>query len=108
MSAPPINRERFDRLLKEKLGSSYSRALTVFENWGEALSWDVANVLRHAADQGKIEEVLSKLETHWEEHLKLQHPDVRGRVTGSVGVNPTQALLLDICERVLQLQPSSS
>ena len=108
MSLPVTDEAAFDKLLKEKLGDLYPRALIAFQNWGKALAYDVLNVLLHSADQGKTEEVLGKLEAHWREHLQFQHPEIQGQVTGSLGINPTQELLLDICKRVLHLQPSGT
>ena len=101
-----IEEEQFSILLKLKLGEQYERALNIFTNYGKNLSWDVVNVLLHAAAKEKIEEVLSELEKHWETHLQYQHPDIRGTVEDKpLGVNKTQAMFLQICENILQLQP---
>ena len=88
------------KILKEKLGSLYKRAEIIFSNYGEKLSFDVANVLMHAADQGeeKVKEVLDLLEKHFD-----KHSDIRGTVYNSVGINETQAMFLNICEKVLGL-----
>lgn len=95
------------KILKEKLGSLYKRAEIIFISYGERLSFDVANILMHAADQGeeKIEEVLGLLEKHFDKHLAYQHRDVRGMVYNSVGINETKVMFLDICEKVLGLKP---
>lgn len=105
-----ISKDRFGELLKDKLGSLYQRAETVFDSFGQNLAFDVINVLLHAADQGegKIEEVLEMLEKHFSEHLQYQHPDVRGTVCDSLGRNETQVMFLDICQRVLGLQPTTA
>lgn len=95
------------KILKEKLGSLYKRAEIIFSNYGEKLSFDVANVLMHATDQREetIKEVLDLLEKHFDKHLVYQHPDVRGTVYNSVGINETKVMFLDICEKVLDLGP---
>ena len=100
-----ITEQKFTEIMQEKLGSSFDRALTLFKDCGAHISWDVINVLMHAADKGKIDEVLSLLEEHYQEHLHFQHPDIRGQVSGTFG-NPTQALFLRICSNVLGLEPN--
>ena len=101
-----VTKEKFEQTLKSKLGGFYPRAEKVFDNFGPKLSYDIVNVLLHAADQNKVEEVLALLEKHFEEHLQFQHPDIRGTVAGSFGINETKVMFLDICERVLELQTS--
>ena len=93
--------------LKERLGSLHKRAELIFKNYGEELSFDVANVLMHATDQGKeiIKEVLALLEKHFDEHLIYQHPNIRGTVYNSLGINKTKVMFLDICEKTLGLEP---
>ena len=72
------------------------------------MEYDVTNVVLHAVDQGKVEEVLGILEEHCQSHLRFQHPDIRGTVSdGLLGVNPTQAMFLRICQQILKLQPNS-
>jgi hypothetical protein len=102
-----FNIGRGKKILKEKLGSLYERAEIIFNNYGEKLSFDVANVLMHAADQGEeaIKEVLDLLENHFNKNLAYQHPDVRGMIYNSVGINETQTMFLDICEKTLGLEP---
>jgi len=103
-----VTEKDFQELLETGLGDLYPRALTVFHNCGSLLSFDVANVLIHAHDQGreKTEEVLGILEEHYEKRLQFQHPEIRGTVQ-NLGVNPTEQLLLHICQRVLSLQPTA-
>lgn len=93
-------------ILKNKLGSLYGRAEMVLGDYGERLSFDVLNVLLHASDQGeeKIKEVLNLLEKHFKEHLMYQHPDIRGTVYSSIGVNKTQTFFLEVCKEILGLQ----
>lgn len=100
-----ISEEQFKQYLENKLGNHYQRALTVFKNYGDKLSWDIVNVLLHAADKQKTSEVLSILEKHWETHLQFQHPEIRGTVSG-LGGNPTQAMFIFICQDILKLQPN--
>lgn len=104
MPVEVITEKRFEDLFKEKLDNFYERALSVFRNYGKSLSFDVANVLLHAFDEEKINEILSALEKHWEEHLQFQHPEIRGQISKN-GVNPTQVMFLRICKDILQLQP---
>lgn len=101
-----VRKEKFKQGLKSKLGGFYPRAEKVFDNFGPKSSYDVTNVLLHAADQNKVEEVLALLEKHFEEHLQFQHPDLRSTVAGDFGTNKTEVMFLDICERVLGLQSS--
>ena len=71
------------------------------------MSYDVANVLLHAADQGKVEEILGLLEEHYKTHLQFQHPEIRGTVKDALlGVNPTQDVFLRLCRVNLKLQPN--
>jgi hypothetical protein len=83
--------------------------LAVFHNCGENLAWDVTNVLMHAVDKGKVDEVLGILEEHYEKHLQFQHPDIRGTVEDRLlRVNPTEAVFLRICRNTLGLQPAGA
>ncbi len=100
-----INEQLFEELVCNRLLAHWERGLTVFRNYGPQLSYDVTNVLMHAADQGKSEEVLGVLEVHFRDCLAYQHPDIRGTVKDGFGTNRTQVMFLDLCERVLALKP---
>lgn len=102
-----VDKGLFSELLKIKLQAEWERASTVFVNCGKNLSYDVTNVLLHAVDQNKVDEVLSLLEEHYQRHLGFQHPDIRGMVGDALGINPTRRLFNDICVRVLQLTPTT-
>ena len=102
-----VTETQFEGLFKAKLGEHHKRALTIFTEYGKLLSWDVANVMLHAVDKGKVEDVLVELEKHMEEHLQFQHPEIRGTVEDRLlGVNKTRTMFLQICQNVLQLQPA--
>jgi hypothetical protein len=102
-----ISEQQFRDILQSKLGASWDRALSVFHNCGPNLAYDVTNVLLHATDQGKVDEVLGILEEHYQSHLQFQHPEIRGTVSDRLlGVNPTQAMFLRICQQKLGLQPN--
>ena len=102
-----INEQQFRDILQSKLGASWERALAVFRNCGPNLGYDVTNVLLHAADQGKVDEVLAIIEDHYRSHLQYQHPKIRGTVGDRLlGVNPTQAMFLRLCQQTLGLQPN--
>ena len=102
-----INEQQFCDILQSKLGVSWDRALTVFRDYGPNLGYDVTSVLLHAADQGKVDEVLGILEEHYRSHLQHQHPEIRGAVGDRLlGVNPTQAMFLRICQQILGFQPN--
>ncbi len=102
-----LNEQEFQNLLQTKFGNSWDRALTVFRNCGENLSGDVANVLLHAVDRGKVNEVLAILEEHYKDHLQYQHPGIRGTVGDAIlGVNPTAQVFIDIYKNTLGLQPT--
>ena len=104
-----IGEEQFRDILQPKLGASWDRALTVFRNCGPNLGYDVTNVLLHATDQGKVDEVLGILEGHYQSHLQYQHPEIRGTVVDRLlGVNPTHEMFLRICQYTLGLQPNPS
>ncbi len=103
---PAVSKERFSELLQQRLGDHFQRAQTIFDNYGGHLSFDVTNVLLHASDQGKVEEILTMLEEHWQSHLQFQHPEVRGTVYSSLGINETRIMLESICKNWLKLQPS--
>jgi len=100
-----VTSDRFDELFAVKLGKEFARAKKVFENFGEALSWDVANMLMHAADQGKAGEVLTEMEKHYEEYLKGQHPGLRGIALDSMGVNRMKEMFMGIIKDILRLPP---
>lgn len=102
-----LTEKQFERCFKVNLGEYYERALIIFAQYGELLSWDVANVLLHASDKGKVDDVLIELEKHWKEHLQFQHPEIRGAVESELfGLNKTRIMFLQICQNVLQLQPT--
>lgn len=99
-----ITEEQFKDLALSRLPEDiHERALRLFKDCPK-ISWDITNVLMHAGDQSKGEEVLKMLEEHYEKHLQFQHPDIRGTVTGAFG-NETEALLINICESTLGLKP---
>ncbi|MCX6746084.1 MAG: hypothetical protein NTX00_03650 [Candidatus Parcubacteria bacterium] len=100
-----IDEAKFAEILKENLGASYPRALTIFQNYGAALAYDVTNVLIYAIEQNKTEEVLNILEKHWQEHLQYQHPEARGQIARG-GVNPTERMFIQICDKTLGLKPN--
>ncbi|MEK7062192.1 MAG: hypothetical protein AAB940_00415 [Patescibacteria group bacterium] len=94
--------KQFEEFFKLKLGEHYERALIVFTQYGKLLSWDVTNVLLHASDKGKVDDVLTELEEHWKEHLQFQHPEIRGTVeSGLFGLNKTRTMFLQICQNIL-------
>lgn len=105
---PKMTEGVFNGVLKEKLGSSYERGLTLFRNCGENLGWDVTNVLMHAVDKGKVPEVFDIIEEHYTSHLQYQHPEIRGMVNGDFCVNPTQVMFQQICKEILGLQPTAA
>ncbi len=100
-----VSEQQFREVLEKNLGTSWDRALTVFRNYGNKLTYDVTNILMHAADQGKVDEVLGVLEEHYRSHLQYQHPEIRGTVK-NLGVNPTETMFLRICETTLGLKPN--
>lgn len=101
-----INEKQFREVLGRRLGRHLDRAVNVLNNFGPKLSYDVTNVMLHATDKGKEDEVLTILEKHWEEHLQFQHPEIRGMVESMPGVNQTQQTFLRICEQTLGLTPT--
>ncbi|MFA5934458.1 MAG: hypothetical protein WC827_01040 [Candidatus Paceibacterota bacterium] len=103
-----IGEERFRKILKEMPERYLNRAVNVLNNFGPLLSFDVANVMLHATNRDREDEVLIILEKHWEEHLKLQHPDIRGTVESAPGVNKTKLMFLQICRDTLVITPIQS
>ncbi len=101
-----VSKVEFQNLLQSTLGDLWPRAESIFEKYGERLSFDVTNVLLHATEQEKTNNVLLVLEKHYEEHLQFQHPRIRGTVRDALlGVNPTENMFLGICQYTLGLQP---
>lgn len=98
-----IDKAQFEADLRGRLGGSWKRAEKIFENYGPRLSFDVTNVLIHAADQDKVIDVLIALEEHYNAHLQYQHPEIRGQVTNLVTGNSTQQTFLGICRDTLGL-----
>ena len=97
-----VKEEDFSALLKEKLEDSYNRSLKVLKDYGESVSWDIANVLLGAVDKQKVGEVLDILEKHFEEiDLGRQHPEARGTYKSKA----TEAMFMRICNEVLGLKP---
>jgi len=101
-----VTEDDFQNYLQDKLESFFTRALIIFKEYGDNLSWDVTNVLVHAAEKNKVKEVLEILEQHFKKHLMFQHPNARGTIADSFGINPTQDMFLNICKNVLKLQPT--
>ena len=108
MPVAKVSEQQFSEVLQSRLGASWDRALTVFRNYGENLTYDVTNGLLHAADNGKVDDVLGILEEHYQSHLQFQHPEIRGTVEERLlGVNPTRTMFLRICQETLGLQRAS-
>lgn len=104
-----VNKQQFSDLFQSKLGTAWGRALTIFENYGPHLGYDVTNVLLHAVDQEKVAEVLNILDEHYQSHLKYQHPKIRGTVCDNfLGVNATQVMFVRLCTQTLGLQAANS
>jgi hypothetical protein len=103
-----VNEKLFREILGTKLGQHIDRAVAVLNNFGPKLSYDVANVMLHAVDKGKEDEVLTILEKHWEEHLQFQHPEIRGTVESMPGINKTHQVFLRICQETLALTPAAA
>ncbi|MFC1710064.1 hypothetical protein ACFL0F_00180 [Patescibacteria group bacterium] len=105
-----FSEETFKEILEPMLGDTYERALKLFRDCGPNLSFDITNVLHIASSQGeeKLDEVLERLEKHYNEHLAYQHPEIRGCVRDNLlgGINPTHAEFLRICSNVLGLEPN--
>lgn len=98
-----VSEEQFREIFGENLGPHLDRAVSVLNNFGSKLSYDFANVMLHAVDMGKEDEVLTILEKHWEEHLQFQHPEIRGTVENVPGINQTKQIFLQICLQTLAL-----
>ena len=103
-SPSSVSEKQFQEVLQQYLDISYDRALAVFRNYGNRLSYDVTNVLLHASDKGKVSEVLEILEEHYKNHLNFQHPRIRGTVADGLGINLTEDMFLRICEKTLGLK----
>ena len=99
-----MNQAQFRTVVTTKMPESAGRILVIGMDYGETLLFDVVNVLLHAQEKDKIDEVCSILEDHWEKNLQFQHPDIRGKVTKVVGGNPTQRMFLSICRDTLALE----
>ena len=100
-----ITEKQFKELFQPKLGEHYERAIATFKNYGRLLSYDVTNVLLHALDKDKVEEVLDTLEKHYRDHLRRQHPELRGRVEDRLlGINKTVTMFSELFRNVLDSQ----
>lgn len=68
-----ISEKMFEESLKKRLGGYYPRALEVFKNYGQFLSYDVASVILLATMRGKndVNTILDRLEAHWTGTLRL-------------------------------------
>jgi hypothetical protein len=103
-----VSEDIFRDVLGPKLGGEFERAVTVFKNYGHHLGLGVSNVLLHAVEQGNVDEVLKVLEKHYDDHLKYQHPDIRGTVRNDLGVNETKAMFTSLYIDVLGFEPQAS
>lgn len=102
-----IDEQQFCDLLQVELGGFWDRAINIFRNYGPNLAYDVTNILLHAVDQDRVDEVLGILEEHYQSHLQFQHPKIRGTVGNRLlGINPTRVMFLHICQSILRLQPN--
>jgi hypothetical protein len=98
----------FENLRLNKLDAKQAlRAGRIWEQYGQDLWFDVLNVMLHAIDKGKVDEVLDQLERHFKEHLSYQHPSVRGHVMSSLGVNQTAVMFESLCRVTLGLAPKA-
>lgn len=61
-----ISEQQFQELLQPKLGASTDRALGLFRRYDVDLRRSFVNVLLHASDQERTEEVLEMLEKQYE------------------------------------------
>ena len=102
-----VTPESFRETFEEKLGDKFDKVLELFELYGEGLSVDFTNMFLHAADQDKVDEVLAILQAHYDDHLNFQHPDIRGSVSDSLGVNRTHGMFQSLCTETLGLQAST-
>jgi len=104
-----INEKLFEALLKKRLGQFWDRAHAVFHNYGRQMSNEITNILLHALNKEKVDEVLMALEQHFEKHLQHQHPEARGRVRDNLlGTNPTETVFFGIYTETLGLKPTET
>lgn len=103
-----ITLDKFSEYFQEKLGDRFETAKRMREVYGDSLSFDLTNVLLHASDQDKIQEVLDILVAHANDHLLYQHPETRGQIANDVGVNKTQEMFLNLCKNVLNLKENTT
>lgn len=88
--------------------AQWPQALKLFREYGVAWSYDVTNVLLHASEKCKIDQVLAALQKHYDEHVSFQHPDARGRVTDALGYDPTESLFKNkILVEILGMKPAT-
>lgn len=102
-----VSEERFEEVLKDRLGDDWPRALTLFRHYGGQLSMKVTGALLYASEQEKVKDVLGILERHYEEYLQYQHPEIRGTIS-IAGANPTTDVLDRICRETLGLAKAAS
>ena len=100
MSVDEVTPEALEKMLLAKITDTTEaeRAKKILEGYGRRLFFDVTNVLLHAVDKGKVDEVLGILERHYNEDLAYQHPEIRGTVGGK-----TSSVLIGICRDTLGL-----
>ena len=90
--------------LESKLDSAAWKRLKTLKDSATAFDWDFANVMLHAVDQGKVDEVLSYLEDYFnDETLAYQHPDIRGLFKAEAA---TRRAFDHVCTVILGLQPN--
>jgi len=92
-----VSEKNFRKVLAKKIGpENLDWPVAVFQKCGPLLSWDIATLLLHAADQGRetFRYVVGVLEYHYETHLQYQHPESRDFDA------KTQKILGHICKKL--------
>ncbi|HCR52332.1 TPA: hypothetical protein DIV48_01625 [Candidatus Kaiserbacteria bacterium] len=71
-----ISEQQFQELFQSKLGVSTDRALDLFRRYDVELRRSFVNVLLHASEQKKIEEILGMLEKQYESDHRARRRNI--------------------------------
>ncbi len=106
-----VTEEHFVRVFTMRCNGEFSRALAVFRQFGPALSPDVQDVIDRAVRLGKVEDVLTLMEAHYQDELRHQDLNYRGMIfDGYAKRHPTREFFARLRGEVLSAPriPSST
>ncbi|MFA5176361.1 MAG: hypothetical protein WC413_03845 [Candidatus Nanoarchaeia archaeon] len=87
-----------DNMCQKEAAGLQERIFKIVECF-EGRDLDALSVLIHAAEQGKTEEFLKELESHYKDNLQYIHPEARRMIT-IPGAVRAERFILDLYEKL--------